>query len=500
MPESDLLLSLSAPEVRLLTALRKAGKGLPEADLTAALSLSPETVRGSLERMKSKRLVVSEDAHLKGLSLTPRGKEAEREGLPERRLLSLLSKGPLSQEEALAAGAFDRKEFAVAVGQLKRLGAVEIKERMRAVPDREGALKADEDLLRSVQGGIVPGPERKEDVERLVRRGLLSPESRTLRSWSLSPEGARLELSADPTASLGALTQEHLRSRSWQGARFRPYDVRVPAPYLGGARSHAYLSFLREFEDILIGLGFEEGRGTLTELDFYNNDALFIPQSHPARRMLDMFFLKDVEGRYPPEELLARVGHVHEGQPVVEGEAPLSAGWGERYRRELSRRTLLRAHLTPISVRYLLNHPEPPFRMYSIGPAFRREAVDSTHHVQFDQCEGVYGGKDVSLRNLLGLFTAVAKAIGIDEVRFKPTYFPFTEPSVEGYVKHPSLGWIEVLPGGLFRPEVLRPLGIDVPVAAWGIGVMRLAMVALGIGDIREVYANPIGELSERRI
>ncbi|MCI4367133.1 MAG: phenylalanyl--tRNA ligase subunit alpha, partial [Thermoplasmata archaeon] len=121
---------------------------------------------------------------------------------------------------------------------------------------------------------------------------------------------------------------------------------------------------------------------------------------------------------------------------------------------------------------------------------------DATHHVEFRQCEGVLGGEGVSLRNLVGVFRALADAIGIRDVKIRPSYFPFTEPSIEGYVRHPRLGWIEVLPGGMFRPEVLRPLGISVPVAAWGIGVTRLAMVSLGVNDIRELFEDDVARLA----
>ena len=134
--------------------------------------------------------------------------------------------------------------------------------------------------------------------------------------------------------------------------------------------------------------------------------------------------------------------------------------------------------------------------MFCLDRNFRVESVDATHHIDFTQCEGILGGEGTNLRDLVGIFRALADAIGIRDLQIRPSYFPFTEPSVEGYVKHPRLGWIEVFPGGMFRPEVLRPLGIDVPVAAWGIGVMRLAMVSLGVSDIRELFEDDLERLT----
>jgi len=135
--------------------------------------------------------------------------------------------------------------------------------------------------------------------------------------------------------------------------------------------------------------------------------------------------------------------------------------------------------------------------MFSIDRNFRREGVDARHHLEFGQCEGIIGEEGLDLRHLIGVFRTLAEAIGIREMKIRPSYFPFTEPSIEGYVRHPRLGWIEVFPGGLFRPEVLRPFGIEVPVLAWGIGVTRLAMVALGCNDIRELFQDDLAALTE---
>src|SRR5579871_2570272 len=152
----------------------------------------------------------------------------------------------------------------------------------------------------------------------------------------------------------------------------------------------------------------------------------------------------------------------------------------------------------PCSARFLAAHPTPPFRMYCLDRNFRREELDATHHIEFGQCEGLLGEEGITLRHLVGMFRDLAAAIGIRDLKIRPSYFPFTEPSVEGYVRHPRLGWIEVFPGGLFRPEVLRPLGIEVPVAAWGIGVTRLAMISLGVSDIRELFEDDLERLTGR--
>ncbi len=174
-------------------------------------------------------------------------------------------------------------------------------------------------------------------------------------------------------------------------------------------------------------------------------------------------------------------------------------GWPGRYDPGIASRPVLRSKPTPVSARFLAGRPRPPFRMFSLDRNFRREEVDATHHLEFTQCEGILGEEGISMRHLVGIFRELASAIGIRELKIRPSYFPFTEPSIEGYVEHPRLGWIEVFPGGLFRPEVTRPLGVDVPVIAWGVGIMRLAMVSLGLHDVRDLFSDDLRRLQGGR-
>lgn len=291
------------------------------------------------------------------------------------------------------------------------------------------------------------------------------------------------------------MTPALLASGGWKEVELRPYDVRAPVPFLTGARPHPYLAWVREFEEILIGLGFVQAEGPLLESEFWNADVLFMPQEHPSRSIHDVLSVDLASSRGPPAELLARVSAVHEGRALPGDARPITPGWRAPYDPGIARRPVLRSQTTAVSARFLAGRPSAPFRMYCLDRNFRHDAVDATHHVEFGQCEGVLGEEGVSLRHLVGMFRELAGAIGIRDLRIRPSYFPFTEPSIEGYVKHPRLGWIEVFPGGLLRPEVLRPLGIEVPVAAWGIGITRLAMIALGVNDIRDLFLDDLARL-----
>jgi phenylalanyl-tRNA synthetase alpha chain len=489
--------TLSGPERSVLAVLR-AETELPvdEEELARRLGQGLDQVRGSLQRLKSKHLVVVEEEHETLRRLTPRGEAAVAGGLPERRFLDALRRrGSLTPDQAVEEG-LSEEECSASIGILRRrrllADGLPFRWREGAVPP--DGLLPEETVLKQVANGDEEPDEAI--VEALERRGLVRVERRSRKRWAPSEEGRRLPLADGSKELLGAITPALLSSGTWKDREFRPYDVRAPVPFVTGARPNPYVAWLEEFEEILVGLGFEQAEGPLLETEFWNNDVLFMPQDHPARSVHDVLSVEDVIGHPPQADLLARVAAAHEGRPLPGESEPLGPGWTTRYDPAIAARPVLRSQTTAVSARYLARRPAPPFRMYSIDRNFRKEEVDARHHLEFGQCEGIVGQEGVSIRDLVGLFRAFARAIGTPELRIRPSYFPFTEPSIEGYVRHPRLGWIEVFPGGLLRPEVLRPLGIDVPVIAWGAGITRVAMVALGRNDIRELFMDDVVELA----
>ena len=481
----------------MLAALR-AAPDLPieEEELATRTGVGLDQVRGSLQRLRTKHLVVVEEEHETFRRLTPRGASALAQGLPERRLLAALERrgGSLSPEMAAAEG-LDDEERSAAIGILRRRGYLEegIPFRLRKGTPPSTTLLPEEIVLKQIAND-------EEEIDEAIfsaldRRGLARTERTSRKRWALSEEGQRLTLAADDGEMLGALTSLELASGAWRERPFRPYDVRAPVPFVTGARPNPYVAWLEEFEEILVGLGFEQAEGPLLETEFWNDDVLFMPQDHPARSIHDALSLEGVQGHLPPADLLARVAAVHEGHALPGETTPIGPGWGGEYDTSIAARPVLRSQTTAVSARFLARHPRPPFRMFSLDRNFRREEVDARHGVEFCQCEGVLGGEGTNLRHLVGTFRSLADAIGIRELKIRPSYFPFTEPSIEGYVRHPRLGWMEVFPGGMLRPEVTRPLGVEVPVAAWGIGVTRLALVALGRNDIRELFEDDLDRL-----
>lgn len=496
-PAAPLELSLGPPERAVLSALRSAGTlAVEEEALPGSTGLSLEAVRGALQRLRSKGLAVVEEEHREEARLSVRGKAALSGGLPERRLLQMLLRAgaPMTPEQIESEG-LGAEERSVAIGLLRRRGYLADGVPFRLKPGHPDPTNRFPEEAAIGAVGDADGQVDAAALKELRRRGLVDVDHRSTKRWQPSEEGRRAVLDDDATL-LGMVTPAMLRDGSWTGVGFRPYDVRATVPYVAGARPHRYAAWLREFEEILIGLGFEQAEGPLLETEFWNNDALFMPQQHPARSIHDAMSVVGVEGKLPPSDLLERVAAVHEGRALPGETVPITSGWRAPYDRSVAKRLVLRSQTTAVSARYLAAHPKPPFRMFSLDRNFRVEAIDATHSIDFAQCEGILGGEGTSLRDLVGIFQALADAIGIRELRIRPSYFPFTEPSVEGYVKHPRLGWMEVFPGGMLRPEVLRPLGVDVPVAAWGIGIMRLAMVALGVSDIRDLFQDDLDRLT----
>ena len=191
---------------------------------------------------------------------------------------------------------------------------------------------------------------------------------------------------------------------------------------------------------------------------------------------------------------LSRVAATHEN-----GGDTGSRGWGYTFDHEFTRRQVMRSQGTVLSATQL-PHAKIPGKYFGVARCFRYDQVDATHGADFYQTEGIVVGKDVNLRNLLGLLKMFAEEVaGATEVKYVPGYFPFTEPSIEVHIKHPVLGWFELGGSGIFRPEVTKALGLDVPVLAWGLGIDRMALMHLGLNDLRELFTPDIESVRMRR-
>lgn len=293
---------------------------------------------------------------------------------------------------------------------------------------------------------------------------------------------------------IGEITPKMLANGDWKKGTFRGYNISLqPARVIPG-RTNPYVQFLESVKDKLCSLGFQEFDGPLVETEFWNGDALFMPQFHAARDIHDVYRIKNpTHAKSIEEPYLTNIARVHEN-----GGDSGSRGWNYTFDREFTRRLILRSQGTVLSA-HQLHKAEVPGKYFGIARCFRYDKVDATHLSDFYQTEGIVIGEEANLRTLLGFLKMFATEIaGATEVKYVPGYFPFTEPSVEVHIKHPVLGWFELGGSGIFRPEVTKAMGIDAPVLAWGIGIDRMALMALGLNDLRELFCEDIERVRQR--
>ncbi len=433
------------------------------------------------------------------VELGEEGKEYLEKGLPERRAVEVLMErgGRMGVEEL---GRVLGRQAKIALGWLARKGLARISEGVVELTEAgaSGEKTPDEVLLERLGRGVVRvsalTEEERKALELLRRRGkvVVLRELRSRRVM-LTQEGRRQ--AAEAEAGESQLTHEMLRTGSWRGKRFRAYDVTLPAPEVLPAKLHPLRRIMDEIRSIFLQMGFREIEGPLVESAFWNFDALFVPQEHPAREMQDTFYLAKPERmELPGEEVVEAVRRAHTGE--LEG----SRGWGREWSRREAERALLRTHTTSTTIRYLASSPELPAKVFCIGRVFRKERITYRHLPEFHQVEGIVAG-EVGFAHLLGILREFYRRMGFERLRFRPGYFPYTEPSLEVEVYLEDRGrWLELGGAGIFRPEVTEPLGIRVPVLAWGLGVERLAMLRLGIEDIRMLYMGEIPWIQSREV
>ncbi|MFH0904951.1 MAG: phenylalanine--tRNA ligase subunit alpha [Methanobacteriota archaeon] len=327
-----------------------------------------------------------------------------------------------------------------------------------------------------------------------IKRGIIEKTEKKERIISISESGKTLAAAGlTIEEEIAQLTPTIITSGSWKTSRIRPYNIHTPVKPVYGAKIHPYQRLINEMRQIFLEMGFTEIKGDVVQSSFWNFDALFQPQDHPAREMQDTFHLATECDL--PEEYIASVKEMHEKGGGI------SRGWGGRWSEDVARKQVLRTHTTAVTIKYLADHPDPPVKAFCIDRAYRREAIDPTHTPEFEQLEGVVMDKGVSFKNLLGCLTEFYHRMGFEEVRFRPGYFPYTEPSVEPEVYIESRSkWVELGGAGIFRKEVTLPLGIKYPVLAWGLGVSRVAMLRLGLKDLRELYQSDIDWLRKSTV
>lgn len=448
--------------------------------------------------------------------LTETGQEQAAKGSPEERMIDAVRQGgPAPLPELCAKLGLEQKDLGSAFGTLSkegifgmdgdkrvvlvsvdgsRMGRILMVRSLLERAKAAGGLLADEALApaeREVMAGISKKRGAQGSPFRLVER-----EDVTYKITAAGAEAAKaLDAAGVSGEEIGSLTPEMLARGTWKKGGFRPYNIALQPARLLPGRKNPYGDFLRSVKDKLVSLGFEEFDGSLVETEFWNSDALFMPQFHAARDIHDAYYIQEpTHAKSIEEPFFSKVAAAHK-----DGGDTGSRGWNYEFDRDFTRRLILRSQGTVLSARQL-HKAKVPGKYFGIARCFRYDQVDATHLSDFYQTEGIVLGEEVNLKTLLGFLEMFAVEVaGATDVKYVPGYFPFTEPSVEVHIKHPVLGWFELGGSGIFRPEVTEPMGVKVPVLAWGLGIDRMALMALKLNDLRELFSGDIEQVRLRR-
>ncbi|MBR9680137.1 MAG: phenylalanine--tRNA ligase subunit alpha [Candidatus Altiarchaeota archaeon] len=454
-------------EAKILRFLKRK-KRFSTQELAQALGIKPEAATRMSYSLSRKGLVSMDKQVTTKLVRTKEGKEVMKKGLPEKRLMKILpEKLDNLPAELKATGlqwAIKHKWVKLSKGKVEPIKQL----------NKLGWTK-EELALKSLEGD-------EEAIKLLKRRKWVEQVKKTEFFVEATKRGKEIKIKDGITA----LTPKLIASGKWKQAEFTPFAPTDPGIEQLPGRIHPLTEMIEKVRKIFLGMGFTESAGSMIESSFWNFDALFVPQDHPAREMQDTFYLSG-KSRLP-KQISEKVKAIHK------------QNWGSWDPNQAMKR-VLRTHVTALSAKEIYEN-EPPAKIFSIGKIFRNETLDYKHLAELYQIDGLVFDEKVTFDDLFGYLKQFFLELGFDKIRIRPAYFPYTEPSVEIDVYFPEKkDWLELGGAGMFRPEVVEPLtGKDCPVLAWGLGLERITMLYYGINDIRKLYKSELEFLRTRRI
>ncbi len=473
-------------------------------DLVKKSGLKEVEIMRALQWLENKNVLKIISDEKKMITLDKNGEKYVKEGLPERRFLLAIKEKSLALDEIRRIAGLENEELNICLGILKGKAAINVGKTIsltevgKKMLDRE---LFEEIFLKKLSKNPVDinslSPEEKFAFDNLKKRKeIIRIIEKKNRNIELTEIGEKLTKENIESDFLDKLTPEILKSDAWKSKKFRAFDIKINVPKIFSGRKQEYRKFLDDVRTKFLSLGFEEMTGPLVESEFWDMDALFMPQFHSARDIHDAYYVKDPKKAELDMKIVARVKDAHE--KGIAG----SKGWGYKFDIEKTKNNILRTQGTACSARKLASPDlKVPGKYFGITRCFRPDVIDATHNADFYQTEGIVVGENLNLTHLFGLLEMFAKEFcGTDEIKIVPGYFPFTEPSCELFAKHPQLGWIELGGAGIFRPELVNALtGKDLSVLAWGLGIDRIGMFKLGIKDIRQLFSHDLAILRNMR-
>lgn len=509
--ELDSLIKKLHPLERKIVPFLDSSISVTELEKKSGLS-NVEVVR-ALQWLSNKDVLKIEEEVVETVSLGPNGKDYAKQGLPERRFLKAAEKiediGAILKEAKIS-----KDEMNICLGTLKSKAAIDIKkeEGMKITVTAAGKsllskVSLEEQFLKKsfpidiskLADEELFALENLKKRKQILEIGIIK--NKTIILTKLGKDLAKSKLSDEDF--IDTLTPKIIKSGKWEGKQFRSYDVTVNVPKISRGRRHFVNQAADYVKRVWLDLGFVEMEGNMVHTSFWDLDSLFVPQDHPARAMQDTFYVKDenkkkiLEGTLP-KGISDNVKETHET-----GGNTGSKGWQQKWSPEVAKEVLLRTHTTVLSAKTISNlkKEDLPAKFFSVGKVFRNERMDWKHLFEFYQVEGIVVDPDANFSNLLGYLREFFGKMGYKDVRIRPAHFPYTEPSAEIEVLHPTKNeWIELGGCGIFRPEVTKTLlGFECPVLAWGMGLGRIIIEYFNITDLRDLYRNDLKQLREMK-
>lgn len=446
-------------EIEIYEALKTHKRPLTLADLSKLTNFNPDSIRRALESLREKGAISIDSKDQFFYEKTAELDSYLTAKFPE---YSVYKK---SLSNALISD-LTPTEKSIGLKWAKQKGLVSI-ENGKLVPSvsNEVASKQEKHFISMISSLLTSYEEDKSLVDELLQRKLISKRTSSLVSVSLV--NASLDLSKESS-----------------------FDFSAPSSDAPMGKAHIVSVLSDKIKQIMVEMGFSEMEGDIVESSFWNFDSLFQPQDHPARELADTFYLKGESPLPQNKDLINKIKSEHE------------KGWRYKWSEKEASKKVLRTHTTALSARYLSKLTDKnPRKYFAVGKVFRNEATDYKHLAEFHQVEGIIAYEGATFADLLGTLKEFYRKLGFEKIRFRPSFFPYTEPSLEIEVYfEPRKQWMELGGAGIFRPEVSIPLCGVYPVLAWGLSLERPLMLSLNLDDIRTLYKNDVEFLKKARL
>ena len=476
--------------------------------ISRSSKLSKIEVMRALQWLENKQLLKINIQTKKQVFLDKNALLYKEQGLPERNFLKVLSSEFKGLNVIVKKAKLSRQEVNAVIGILKKSGAIETRPgeilQVKITPKAKEILakKSEEELflhqsfplnLQQVDTKLIKSLIKRQDFIKIIEIKSVS-----VQLTELGKKIAQIDLSSQV---VNRLTSKMLKTGEWKDKTFRAYDVEINVPQVYEGKKHFVNQAIRYAKNIWIEMGFKEMTGNIVNTSFWNFDALFTAQDHPVREMQDTFFLggKHEFGKLPDKKIVDKVKLMHESGGDIQ-----SSGWQYSWDEKEAKKNVLRTHTTVLTAKKLaaLKEKDFPAKFFALGKNFRNEALDWKHLFEFNQTEGIVVDENANFRHLLGYLKQFFTKMGYPQARFRPAFFPYTEPSVEIDVFHSvKKEWVEFGGAGMLRPEVVVPLlGKEIPVLAWGPGFDRTILEYWNITDMRDLYKNDLKRIREMKM